>query len=537
MEGKSMALAARALRESAIFGLLGLGPLVAGCNDLGSATGNILLDASIDARDANSTDGPIIIDVASSDAFDAPGDVGSDAGCDARCVSEPNPCIVVSGCACTITPRPDGTSCGSHGETCSASVCTPPAPGCGSGWRDLVPTREGCDDGNTEDGDACSSGCTPTLLVIASPPGEEASTVSAAADGEGNMLFAWVESIPATASTERTLSARAAIYSATGVLSVPAFDLETGLPIGGAVTPVAAGLATGWAVAWRSTTIEGRDADLGGIAYAVIDVTGTRGRVRQANTEERFDQREPSIAPFEEGFAIAWTDGSDRPADPGLGIRLRTFDARGLPAGWAAAEVAFAGVTEGDQSQPSLAGVRGSSELALGFTDASTGMPIAHLRRTADATAHPLTDRWSSNPSVVLLASGEVWAGWVQPLTSPLDPGSIFAQLVSPTDLPDIAGGMVFGTVQRNIGVTVAARDALTPVVGWHTDDRPQGLQVKPYGWSFPAEETELLPLLRGARQRDLRLVATDDGLWLTWTDESPAGATSSVVAYLLPWN
>ena len=64
-------------------------------------------------------------------------------------------------------------------------------------------------------------------------------------DGSGRMLFTWVESVPPTESTERTLSVRAAIYSATGVLEVAAFDLDTNIGLGQPVTPSVAGLAIG----------------------------------------------------------------------------------------------------------------------------------------------------------------------------------------------------------------------------------------------------------------------------------------------------
>lgn len=508
--------------------------LLLACETVASITPPDLDAGALDVLDAAGLD---VADLdAPSDAEDvAPdGDAPTDAGCDASCPLDES-CLVYLGCDCVPTALADDTSCGTHGETCQSEACTPPPPGCGSLWRDLTPAREGCDDGNLEDGDACSSTCTPSLLMLASPLGGTTASVTMASDGTGRVLFAWVESAGPDEMGERTLSVRAAIYSAPGVVEVEPFDLETGLGVGQPVAPSVAGLEVGWAVAWRSTFIEGSDADLGGIAYAVIDHDADPIRLRQANTEERFDQREPAVTPTSDGFAIAWTDGSDRSADPGLGIRTRPFHADGLPNG----KVTGLSLTLGDQSQPALASLGAGPVLA--FTDRSGDMPVVHLYRPSDTDPVALTDLWSFSP-VVSAADGSLWTAWLAQPSSMMSPasdamGGVHVRAVAPTGAVDVESDLLYGSPSREDAVTIVARDAIRAVVGWHTDAAPQGLRIAAIGWTFPPEAAALELLLAGHRERDLRMLATYDGLWLAWVTESDPEAESSLAAYLLPWD
>jgi cysteine-rich repeat protein len=538
--------------ELALIALASVG-IAAGC---GPGSG---MDAGSDAApdalelDGGAMDGALDDAAAGPDA-DAPSDDGggvpegdADAPADtpeldacAACPTPSNPCEVAVGCgaACSIEVLPDETACGPDGARCLAGVCTPLS--CGDGVRETMP-REACDDGNDAAGDLCSPSCAPTLHVVAAPPGEEAFAPALAEDPSGNVLVVWVEARPATATRERTLIVRGARYSALGVrflgdpFTIDSGTGDAGFGIGQAITPVVAGRTGGWVVAWRSTFIEGTDADLGGIAFRAVSNTGAAlGTLRQANVEERFDQREPAIASLDGGasFVIAWTDGSDRSRDPGLGVRARVFSAAGAAT---SAELVVATDTTGDQSQPALSSGAGDT-WSVAFTDASSGMPLVRLRRYAGATpsdAAPLdlTAGWSSAPRLSPQDGSSLHAAWLDRSDAAGDIGVS----VTPIGMPpgDVS---LFGTDGvRDDGGVIASRTGRA-TVGWRTDEAPQGLRLVPIDWT-PPELDELDPLLAGGRQHDLRLLPTATGLWLTWTDESIPDATSAVVAYLLPWD
>jgi len=517
-----------------------------GCDPTGGG------DAGLDATDGASEDAVAFdadSDASSEDAgtpLDAMDDASledgggeADGGCD---VCTPPECYVALGCAptCELAPAPEGTPCGSPGDVCMLGTCVGPGVGCGNGIRETTPTREGCDDGNLVAGDACSPSCTPSLVVLSALAPNAGSDVSGAVDGTGAVLFAWVESEPSMG--ERALAVRAAILGPAGVREGTVFTLESNLGVGQAVTPVVAGLPNGWAVAWRSTFVEGSDRDQGGIAFRIVRRDGTLGSLRQANTEERFDQREPSIAANDTGFIVAWTDTSDRARDPGLGVRARHFNVLGGALG---DEMLVATTVAGDQSQPTLACAERSSVWAIAFTDTSTGMPVTVLRRydgttPTDPAPVALGAGWRSNARISppVYTSGDLWTAWLARDEDPMGQGN--ALFVPALDAPDVGEVLVFGDPdldRRDDGVAIAGISDFEAVVGWRTDVVPQGLRLSAVGWTFPPEGPELEMLMRGGRQRGLIFVPTFRGLWLAWTDESIPGTTSAAVAYLLPWD
>jgi len=495
------------------------------------------LDGSVDDASEADTGGD-------ADLADVPFDDASlaDGGC--VCFSE-DFCIAVTGCdpSCTYAPRPDGTPC--PAGVCRMGVCTPVPPGCGDGIRTLTPTREGCDDGNLEESDACSASCTPNLLVISAPAREEAFGLRLAEDGFGNLLAVWVEAQPASGTSERTLLIRAARYSSEGVrapgdpFTIDAGPKGNGFGIGQALTPSVAGLASGWVVAWRSPDVEGSRGDLGGIAYRTVGfgtlLTPVLGSIRQANTEGRFDQRAPSVTGLDAGasFVIAWTDGSDRASDPGLGVRARMFAASG-----AASSPEFTVATDplGDQAEPFVSSApasEASSQWSVVFTDTSSGASSVRFRRysgltATDAVPLHLAVGWSSAASLSQSDGATVWAAWLD-RTEPM--GDAAARPI------DVALGVTlrFGEPGRVDDQAVVASRGGRTTVGWRTSAPPQGLRMAAIGWSLPPEAPVLESLLAGARQRDLRLLAALDGLWLSWTDDSIG--PSAVVAYRLPWD
>lgn len=470
-------------------------------------------------------DASMAIDGAVDDAFDS---ATADAGCEVACPADP--CVDYEGCDCVPVPREEGASCGRHGETCGGGTCNRPPPGCGTGWRDIEPVREGCDDGNLIDGDACSSTCTPTAFALSAPDAESFG-LAMAVDGMGSMLFAWVET--AEGPSKPTLSLRAATYTGMGVLENGPFELEAGIGVGQAVTPTVAGLASGWAVAWRSTSIEGVGRDQGGIAFAVLSHAGALRHAGQVNVDERFDQSDPAAAPFGEGFAVAWTDGSDRPDDPGLGVRVRVFDDAGAPVGDLATA---ATVTVGDQAEAALAGNIGSTDLAATFTDRSEGEPVTMLRRvfTTDPDPAPVaaTYAWSASPAIDLFPDGTVWLAWTDRSADPT--GDAYALRVAPGTSPDVGTPVGFGTDRLETDVVIVAYVATKAVLGWRTTATPAGLRIAGVNYDLAPEAASLALLLRGGRERALSMASTEDGLWLGWIDESSGEA--AVMAYLLPW-
>jgi hypothetical protein len=173
------------------------------------------------------------------------------------------------------------------------------------------------------------------------------------------------------------------------------------------------------------------------------------------------------------------------------------------------------------------------------FTDASSGLPTIVGRRyeggsPLDTAPFVWSSGWSSGGSVSRTGTYS-WAAW-QERTSDVRGDIAYARVadgVMPVGTADTRGEA--GVVDQRPAIVAHASDRAT--LGWQTDSIPEGLRIEAIGWSFPPEAADLIAHLAGGRERDLQMLPTPLGLWLTWTDASIPGATSSVVAYLLPWD
>lgn len=304
-------------------------------DDAGAPFDAVVPGDAVVPADAPALDVPTPVAEAGADAVVEPPDAEADAPTCGACTptGECATAACVDG-ACVETPAADGTICGEMGAgVCVDGVCR--ARACGDGWIEPGPTpmREGCDDGNVVDGDACSASCLPTPFVVATDAADLYQTrptlqgTAIAPDPTGALLFVWTE-----AYTDRS-EVRARRYTRGGVpLPVGGADPlfiapETGHPPWG--DPSAAGLpGGGWVVVWAESTTEARD-----IRYRLVAPDGALGAVRTANAEVEGYQTEPHVAPLSDGFVIVWTDANARPYDPGIGVRARLFDAVGTPRG------------------------------------------------------------------------------------------------------------------------------------------------------------------------------------------------------------
>lgn len=277
--------------------------LAVACGDAAVVPDAMLFDAGVDAFDSEAPDASdggaetgrdagfdsgrdvdVGMDTGGPDtSFDAGTDTGPTCECPASTLCLAQACI--DG-ACVATPEPAGTVCGEMPLGVPEGVCLEGAcvmRGCGDGYRepgpvvDEAPAREGCDDGNLLDGDACSPTCEPTLY--AAIPGDDSSDVipqlrgqrpALAVDDSGRVLATWLEAQFPTSSEEYVVLARR--FTPEGVAVGDVIELVRGV---GASLPVPVGLGEGWAVLHESSTV-----GLDGIVFRRVQVDGSVGAPR-----------------------------------------------------------------------------------------------------------------------------------------------------------------------------------------------------------------------------------------------------------------
>lgn len=207
---------------------------------------------------------------------------------------------------------------------------------CTDGIRD--PATEECDDGNTDDTDACTNTCTVHDVVVWPNPAPTANPPR-----HGHALG----------------NSHNAVTSSTSVIAVAAHDLDTGgvavrvLDTHGSDTlsnahpsmpaeanpldqPDAAIACTGTvcAVVWTDEDIDG---DETGIALARFDAAdASAGVVYQAANEVTVSsQHTPDITWTGTAFAVSWTDESNEGPAPDVSVtpvvKVRTFDVNVQP--------------------------------------------------------------------------------------------------------------------------------------------------------------------------------------------------------------
>ncbi|MFW5661527.1 MAG: hypothetical protein ACOC05_09085, partial [Oceanicaulis sp.] len=170
---------------------------------------------------------------------------------------------------------PTSTVCDALGDfICIAGTCE--LRGCGDGYREPpgTPLREACEDGNTSDGDACSSACLPTTFAVWSADATEsspaASAPSVAADDAGHLLFVFTEDTGGS----RVVRARRFAPSGTALDATP-LTLSGDLALGWVAEPsVAAAPGGGWIVVWTDPFADG---DAGGIMMRRVFADGSLG--------------------------------------------------------------------------------------------------------------------------------------------------------------------------------------------------------------------------------------------------------------------
>lgn len=269
-----------------------------------------LVDAAVDAMDAaplpdaaTPPDAELLDDA--EPPLDAPTDCGA---CEATSCGD---AICVAG-ACVRTPAPDGRVCADEGagstHVCVGGACV--GRGCGDGYVEPGPTpedpdappREACDDGNLDDGDACSSTCEPTLVELDAAPG----SVTRVDMGRP------IRSVGVDA-TGAVLAAFVIRHGTFGEVYARRFD-AAGVPRGDRLVigtdallyPAVAGLGEGWVVAY-TRQIPG---SLDRVAFRLVRPDGTLRAPVDVTPAGNFG--EPRVASFGGGFVVVYEDAGTR---------------------------------------------------------------------------------------------------------------------------------------------------------------------------------------------------------------------------------
>lgn len=479
---------------------------------------------------------------------------------------------------CTVYARPDGsTECGGDGDDyiCVFGACR--LRGCGDGYRQTGEEvgvdwpRESCDDGNTRNGDACSSTCESERAVISSrADGVDASSrlsPALAEDGLGELLFVFV----AETGDDAELRAQRTTYG--GVRYPLPSDVDsmieegwTGMPVPVELPPgwladplvlatlpgagwdaeasVAGRPGGGWAVVWTSPELDGAGT---GIALRIVesspdDLTFVHP-ARAANATVAGDQREPRVVALSDGFVVVWTDASA--TEGGLGatvVKARRFTSAGAPI---EDEWIVSGATE-TASRPALAAIGDTFLVAYAVAaSAPFGRPSLRARRFGPggaATApFALSSADGAEPALVALDASTFVAAWTERDTDYA--GDIISRTIAASgDPPSL------GTLERHgeegladEAPSVAVRPGGGYVVAWEQNGRRAGVTYEAVdAAALPADEAEALSaMLIGGRQGDVSVYTTSRGTWFTWSDGrrsvGASGALRSVVAFLLP--
>jgi len=193
---------------------------------------------------------------------------------------------------------------------------------CGDGFRTGA---EQCDDGNTQNGDACSSNCLPTaeLLAPRTPSTSALPLPGRDLGGARHPLAAGCNTVGVTFVDHGTGPATLKLATFTS-LGAPLKVVPFGKANIDAVGPAVAALGDDtFAVAW--TDFEG-DGDELGVRLRRVDPAATiLAAPIFANSNAAYSQRAPDVIFDGRELVVAWVDDSDPVNGPDL--RYRTFDA------------------------------------------------------------------------------------------------------------------------------------------------------------------------------------------------------------------
>lgn len=217
----------------------------------------------------------------------------------------------------------DGTPCGDvTTQVCSATECV--VRGCGDGIRetgaDASWPREGCDDRNLSNGDACSDACVPVEFAARVPTAPEEYDVRFSGtgrmlvvDGLGNGLLVWVQHhIEIGAARQELRASRMDRYGNFLDLAAPLL-IDTNTNTSFDMSPTAVGLSTGgFVVAWSAQRTIGTEVGFY-LRMRRIAVNGTVYAEQAVHGAMVGSQRFPSMAALDDSFVVVWEGGTVSP--------------------------------------------------------------------------------------------------------------------------------------------------------------------------------------------------------------------------------
>lgn len=439
------------------------------------------------------------------------------------------------------TECPNGTVCNGTGDQiCIDAACVPRV--CGDGYREPGGSwpREGCDDGNTSDGDACSSTCAPSVMAVwsyeltESSPGRR--TPGIAADASGQLLFVFTRDTGST----RAVMARRFTPSGIAVDTTP-ITLRADVGLGWDAQPTVAGLAGGgWVVAWTDPFVDG---DGAGIATLRVHADGSLGAITKVNTDARGAQREARVAALGTGWVVVWTDESGLAGPLGESVlQMRQYSSTGTPLADESRITDHGHVA----SSPAIA-VSGARWI-VAWADAlsgTVGTPIVAARRFGGSGDDPTFFEASTatadgaEPAVTTLGTGDFALAWVQRTGDAL--GNIATRTIAASGDPLSGSPTLFSAADAQTAPAIARLSSSTGyVIAYEDGGRRRGAAFAAVGGTLASESTALASALDDGLQGDPSLLHTANGVWFAWSDardSAPAatGSYRSFLAFLLP--
>ena len=212
----------------------------------------------------------------------------------------------------------DTTPCGDVAtQICSATECV--TRGCGDGFREtgMVPgfPREGCDDRNLSDGDACSAACVPTEYRLRVPTAAEEFNLTLGGNGElmvmdglGNGLFVWSEDDRYDDQEKQLRASRIDRYGNFLDAAAPLL-LDTASNNLFDASPSAVGLRTGgFVVFYTADRGVGTPERAFMLRMRRISPTGVVSPEQAVHGAMAGSQRYAQAAALDDGFVVVWQD-------------------------------------------------------------------------------------------------------------------------------------------------------------------------------------------------------------------------------------
>lgn len=414
---------------------------------------------------------------------------------------------------CVRSPIATPRSCG-VAAVCIDGRCS--QPGCGDGDRSSgrsdVP-YEACDDGNTESGDGCSNACEvesrsiDPLVREAYPAGRGPAV---AMDGQGNALLLYT----ADSLVGDDARVEAALFDPFGARTgTVATVFES--PRGTISDMGVVGLRGGGFASVESALDEQGRAVIGMRISSMGNSMGPRRAVAATDGS----QSEPYIASQEDGFAVAWLERTSNAFD--VRVLLRHFAASG-EAAFPPLEVTRSTVS----SIPSEVRIASSADQLLvtwserDLQGRRLGIRFRRynaLGAAVDAADSTIASGEVGEPSIAVATDEDYLVAFSD---FRLDPGGDIALRTVRRFGPALAGSEI-----QSIRATPEAERS--PVIAASTS----GASVLAFQQGSPSARTTLLATnvdaaslataqqaLAGSDRRDVGLVGTARGIWLTWS-------------------